>query len=51
MSYKILQANTRQELERLVMELIVKGWKCVGGVSVACVSDRAYSYYQAMIIL
>lgn len=44
MAYQILQANSRKDLEELVMDEIRKGWQPMGGV---CIAEGIF--YQAMI--
>jgi hypothetical protein len=50
MSYSIIEAQSIEELQSRVQELIEKGWEPAGGIAVATHGIMSWWYYQAMIL-
>jgi hypothetical protein len=42
-AYRVLQAESKEQLETLVKEMIAKGWQPLGGIAI---SDKVF--YQAI---
>lgn len=56
MSYRVIESSSIEDLENKVRDLLVKGWKLEGGVSVAAYissmgTDCDFYYYQALSII
>ena len=52
LKYRVLLATSCDELEAMVAELIIDGWKPLGGVSISITEfdEYCYDYYaQAMV--
>jgi hypothetical protein len=49
MQYHLVEAQSAEDLERLVQEKINEGWEPQGGVAVATYGVGSWWYYQAMI--
>jgi hypothetical protein len=49
MRYVVVEAQSADELQRKVQELIDLGWEPQGGLSVATYAAGAWWYYQAMV--
>jgi hypothetical protein len=49
MRYKVVEAKSASELERLVQGLLDAGWKLQGGVALGTYGAGQWWYYQAMV--
>jgi hypothetical protein len=49
MEYKVLEAGSRDEIERMVAEHIAEGWAPLGGIYVMSQTALVWRFFQAMV--